>query len=121
MGSYAMNPLYSTARSRRHLVWMLWFALCVPVAQFAAERHVLSHVSLDAGVSQDVRHTIHGDLPCEICALAAAVTAGAPRVEPQSVQLADASHAIPQFAPPSNCQRRCETAYQSRAPPVASR
>ena len=114
-----MHPLSCTAHFRRRLRWLLWFALCLPVAQYAASRHALSHAVEEGRASGDLRHSAHAGLPCETCALAAAVTGAAPGVTPHPLFLADARHAAPRIDCPVTPQASVVTVYQSRAPPVA--
>ena len=60
-----MRAFRSHAVSRRHLVWLLWLALLLPIAQAAAAWHVLSHADLQAAGDADGKHALrhsHCDL-----------------------------------------------------------
>lgn len=113
-----MTPRSLRAYARRHLPWLLWLALLMPVAQVAAAWHVLSHERVDAGGDTGgpkALHTSH----CDLCLIAAAVTGGALPGRSPSLPHAATPHAIPHaqardswLAPPAQ-------AYESRAPPIA--
>ena len=105
----------SRAVLQRHLVWLLWLALLLPVAQVAATWHTLSHAGVDKGDAQD--KPAHHQTQCELCLTAAAVTGNAPPDERPPLPHPAVRHAAPQaassgvwFAPPTR-------AYRSRAPP----
>lgn len=60
--------------ARRHLRWLLCFALLLPVAQWASAAHVLAHAA-DAGRRsgpEPAHHLQH----CPVCPIAAVVAAG---------------------------------------------
>ena len=104
--------------ARRHLPWLLWLALLMPVAQVAAAWHVLSHERIDTGGEADGSKALHSS-HCDLCLAAAAVTGGAlpgrsPSLPPAAAPHA-ASHADARggwLAPPARI-------YESRAPPIA--
>ena len=54
MHGFAMHAHRSRAVPRRHLVWLLWLALLLPVAQAAASWHALSHALPDAGSADEL-------------------------------------------------------------------
>ena len=61
--------------ARRHLGWLLWFALLLPVAQWASVAHAFTHAATDAGsrsAPEPGTHLQH----CPVCPVAAAVAAG---------------------------------------------
>ena len=100
---------------RRHLRWLLCFALLLPAAQVAGAVHLLSHLAKaeQGRGSQDT-----ADLPqCQLCPLAAAVgTGGAPSTPPvlrlDLLPRATVAQAVPGRAP--SAPRR---AFDSRGPP----
>ena len=60
--------------ARRHLRWLLCFALLLPVAQWASAAHALTHAT-DAGRRsgpEPASHLQH----CPVCPIAAAVASG---------------------------------------------
>lgn len=66
--------------ARRHLRWLLCFALLLPVAQWASAVHALTHLA-DAGRKsgpEPASHLQH----CPVCPLAAAVATGGPASTP---------------------------------------
>ena len=74
--------------ARRHMRWLLCFALLLPAAQLAGAVHAFSH--LNASKQQQRDDGAPGDLHCAICAVAAAVGAGGLPSTP-ALLLADAS------------------------------
>ena len=60
--------------ARRHLRWLLCFALLLPVAQWASLAHAFTHVA-DAG-NRRAPDTGLQDHACPVCPIAAAVAAG---------------------------------------------
>lgn len=60
--------------ARRHLRWLLCFALLLPAAQLAGVVHAFSH--LNASTQQQRNDGAPVDLHCPICTVAAAVGAG---------------------------------------------
>ena len=120
MVAFAMHAHLSVSASRRHLVWMLWLALLLPVAQFAATRHALSHGLEQASVQPGKQAAVHAGAACDMCLLAAAVGGGAPL---ETVHVA--ALAPPRIAPRSVFDAVATLApqrpYQSRAPPLTTR
>lgn len=106
------------AYARRHLPWLLWLALLMPVAQVAAAWHVLSHERVDGGDDADGPKALHVS-HCDLCVVAAAVTGGALPGRAPSLPPA----ATPQAAPPAEVRGGWlappTQAYESRAPPIA--
>ena len=99
---------------RRHLRWLLCFALLLPVAQVAGAVHLLSHLApIEQGRTQD-----GADLPqCQICPLAAAVGLGGAVSTPPTLHLdvlpaVRLVQAVPGRAP--SAPRR---PFDSRGPP----
>jgi hypothetical protein len=106
--------------SQRHLAWLLWLLLLLPVAQVTASWHALSHAETDAGDVGDSRYSLHLT-HCDLCLTAAAIAGGTPLGEPPSLSPGAIRFERPRttrfsfwVAPPAS-------AYLSRAPPVASR
>jgi hypothetical protein len=59
--------------ARRHLRWLLCFALLLPAAQLAGAVHAFSHLNAS---TQQRDPGAPADVHCSICAVAAAVGAG---------------------------------------------
>lgn len=104
--------------SLRRLAWLLALVLLLPLAQAAANCHLLSHIRADPSnqsVGDQAIHVYH----CELCLTAVALTGGAPPV--QSITLAPVVNQaetprsqarVVRFVPPQRL-------YESRAPPFA--
>ena len=105
--------------SRRRFVWLLWLALLLPIAQFAATWHTLSHTGPDSSGGADGRHALH-PTHCDLCLIAAAVDGGAPLAEPPSLTHPTTRHELPQTAFGGGWVASPAQAYRSRAPPLAS-
>lgn len=119
MRPHAMKPLRSATASRRRLVWLLWLALLLPMAQLTANWHSVSHVEPDTANSADEQRT----LPlghCGLCLTAAAISGGALPSEPPAMPpLLAARHDVPQAALDGVRLAFSSPAYLSRAPPDA--
>ena len=115
-----MRALQLLSPRRRHLSWLLWLVLLVPLAQSAAAWHGYSHWVPQASADEGGAQLAHG-LQCDLCLSAAAVGGGAlPGAKP-GLLVRDAVHESPRttaagiwLAPPT-------PAYLSRAPPTAPR
>jgi hypothetical protein len=120
MGLAAMHPNRFRTVPQRHLVWLLWLVLLLPVAQVTASWHAMSHVAIEAGGASDPQHAPHQN-HCELCLTAAAVDGGVPLVASSSLALEAIRHALPRVALVALWVASPAQAYLSRAPPVASR
>ncbi|HEX5685915.1 MAG TPA: hypothetical protein VFY73_17965 [Ideonella sp.] len=105
--------------SRRHLAWLLWLALLLPLAQTAANWHALSHAAASAigGETDSDSKALHAT-SCALCLSAAVVGSGALPSAPASLLLPTGSHAAPQAADHGASRAADWPAYQSRAPPT---
>ncbi len=113
-----MRRLQCTLFSQRHLVWLLWLVLLLPIAQTAATWHVLSHVTSDRVDQSDGPQAIHHG-HCDLCLSAAALIGGAPLVAAPPLPLAKVPHA-PAFADVRGIVWPAPSrAYDSRAPPFS--
>lgn len=112
-----MLTLQSKLLSRRHLVWLLWLVLLLPVAQVAASWHVLSHVNSQPVPENDNRQAIH-HAQCDLCLGAAALVSGAPLASASAVPATQALHEAVLPTAPIVQWRLATSAYLSRAPPV---
>ncbi len=102
---------------RRHLRWLLCFALLLPLAQVAGAVHVLSHLATaeQGRGSQDT-----ADLPqCQICPLAAAVGTGGAPSTPLVLRL-DVPHPTAPLAQvvPGRAPSAPRRPFDSRGPPL---
>ncbi len=117
---YHRSPMNATAHpllSRRHLGWLLWLVLLLPIAQTAASWHVLSHASVQK--TEDASQQALDQDRCELCASAAALLGGAPLGStdpwPTNRALTQTLRFDPRAAPMLAPVR----AYDSRAPPLS--
>ena len=111
-----MQAAHSKPFMQRHMAWLLWLALLLPLAQTAANWHVLSHANPGQLREPDEQQTLH-QAKCELCLSAAALLSGA-----ALVATADPPHA-PALAQQVAADMRgvastpAVRAYESRAPP----
>ena len=102
----------------RRLAWLLMLVLLLPLAQTAANWHLLSHVRAEQSAPPDGDHAIHVD-HCDLCLTAAALTGGALPVQ----SIASAPIVLAAEAPGIQSSAvwfaRPERPYESRAPPFA--
>ena len=119
IGAFAMRSSRSRTVSQRRLVWLLWLALLLPLAQAAAVWHVLSHTGPAANGEADGKRALH-PTHCDLCLTAAAVSGGALRAEPLSLPSPSARHEVPQAVSGNVGPALLSRAYRSRAPPFAA-
>ncbi|MEJ8848939.1 hypothetical protein [Variovorax rhizosphaerae] len=109
------------SRPPRHLAWLLWLVLLLPVAQVAATSHLLSHAGEAITAAVDHKAANHA-LHCDLCVTAGAIAGGA--------LAADLPTLAPPPAAPSEAPRLAfdnlrdnipTLAYQGRAPPASLR
>jgi len=113
-------PAAPSFRSRppRHLAWLLWLVLLLPVAQVAATSHLLSHMGEAVASTVDQKAANHA-LHCDLCVTAGAIAGGALVAAPPSLALPPAPPSeAPQPAFGNLCENILALAYQGRAPPV---
>ncbi len=105
--------------ARRHLAWLLWLAMLLPLAQAAANWHALSHAATLAtgGETDSDSKALHAS-SCALCLSAAVVSSGALTSAPAGLLLLAGGHAAPQVAVHGVHHTVDWPAYQSRAPPV---
>lgn len=108
-----------TPASSRHLVWLLWLAMLLPLAQAAANWHAMSHAAATATGSEPDSDSkaLHAS-SCALCLSAAVVSSGALPSEPPGLVLLASSLAAPQAAVQGVHHATDWPAYRSRAPPV---
>ena len=104
--------------SLRRLALLLALVLLLPLAQAAANWHLLSHVQAEQSEQSDRNHAIHID-HCDLCLTTVALTGGALTVQ---------SFALAPVVEPAEAPRpqsspvwfvRLQRVYESRAPPFA--
>ena len=112
----AMFALRSRLLGPRHLAWLLWLALLLPLAQGVAAAHAVSHADFTGERDGKALHISH----CDLCLTAAAVTGGALPSQPPALLVDPAPHAMPLAQPVGVMSSAPAWAYRSRAPPFAS-
>jgi hypothetical protein len=111
-----MHPTQHTLFSRRHLVWLLWLVLLLPMAQTAATWHVLSHVNSEQREDTDGQKAIHQG-HCDLCLSAAALVGGAPVASSPALPAVKVMHELTVADVRSISLSTAPRAYDSRAPP----
>jgi hypothetical protein len=116
---YHRSAMHTTRRhtfTHRHLVWLLWLVLLLPMAQTAATWHVLSHLPSNQADENDGKQAIHQDR-CALCLSAAALIGGAPLVSAPHLPPARAFHEAALVELHGILLTAVRRAYDSRAPP----
>lgn len=113
-----MRAPHSRPVRQRHLVWLLWAALLLPIAQTATAWHALSVARVDGGDAHGKQWLHHTH--CDFCLTAAALSSGALAGEQPASPLPTGRHEAPQAASSGDWFAFPTCAYRSRAPPFAS-
>ncbi len=117
--SYHCAPMHSAGRNtfaQRHLAWLLWLVLLLPLAQTAASWHLLSHLPAGQPAQGEDPQAIHAD-DCSLCNSAAALIGGVPLATTPAVPQATARFDAPPAPLHSLFPTPAALAYDSRAPP----
>jgi hypothetical protein len=120
MAPLAMRAPRPSTPLQLGLSWLVWLAMLLPTAQFAAATHAYSHLVLPAGSAGQDRQVPH-QTHCDLCLTAASVSGGVLPGVPASLPAATARHALPQAPLISLWQAAGALAYRSRAPPPVPR
>jgi len=116
-----MTTFRTRNRPPRHLVWLMWFALLLPIAQAAATWHTVSHTAQAVAESGDLHDKQAPDAAhCDLCLTAAAIHGGALPSAPVLFALSSAPHEAPPVAFAGVWPGSPTRIYQSRAPPTPS-
>ena len=102
--------------THRHLVWLLWLVLLLPIAQTAATWHVLSHVH-SAQAEEDSRRQATPLDHCDLCLSAAALIGGAPLASSSALPQASVHTVTRPVELRGIVLTAPSRAYDSRAPP----
>ena len=111
-----MQTLRRNMLSQRHLAWLLWLALLLPLAQSAATWHLLSHVRADQADADGGKPAIHLS-QCDLCLSAAALAGGAPLLSTPRLPPPGVLHEAPVVDSRGIVWLATTPAYHSRAPP----
>jgi hypothetical protein len=100
----------------RRCAWLLAWALCLPVAQWATATHALLHLQPAGAVNDDKPAQL--PVNCDICVVGAAIGGAAPLPTPPALAPILLPHA--QAMAPALPQHflAFARAYRSRAPPL---
>lgn len=112
-----MQSLQFQRFSRRHLPWLLWLVLLLPLAQTAATWHMLSHAQPDPLEDGSGGKAIHL-ANCDLCLSAAALIGGAPLTQSPVAPALIERHEAPLAALRDGLSTPTPLAYNSRAPPL---
>jgi hypothetical protein len=113
-----MHPFRTHRLPRTRLAWLVWLALLLPVAQYAAALHGLSHaVQQSQGDDKQAPHYPH----CELCVTAAEVAAGALPSLPPTLQVPASHHAPLHTLAHRAARSHAPLPYFSRGPPLTPR
>jgi len=110
-------PLFNLI-SKGRLAWLLGLVLLMPLAQTAANWHLVSHAQAQATQRSDDPSAGFADY-CDLCQTALATSAGLLPTLVDVVRVTAAPIPIPQFAAVIARLQRVWPPYASRAPPFA--
>ena len=96
--------------------WMLAWALCLPLAQWAGSVHALQH--LRPVVAEDREQPAQLPQACDLCLAAAAIGGGAPLPSPSALAPVVLPQQLPAAAPVARYAAPPPRYYASRAPPL---
>jgi len=116
-----MQALRPTLSSHRRFVWLLWLVLLLPLAQTAANLHLLSHATSEldgASGGADGKLAIN-PAHCDLCLMAAALIGSAPPVPSAVLAPSTAPHTPPVSWFANVWLAPALPVYQSRAPPFS--
>ncbi len=113
------TQVYNTVK-RRHLGWLLCVVLLLPLAQLAANWHLLSHVKAVTVAVDGDPQGLHDD-HCDLCFTAEALVGGAPLAAAIQQPPVVAPRLTPVARLPEILLSALILAYNSRAPPVSQR
>lgn len=102
------------------LAWLLWLAALLPLAQTAALAHAASHDLAAPAAGEHDKALAHG-AHCDLCLAAAALGSGAPGPTPWLALATAPSLPQPKGMDAAAPAAPAAWAWQSRAPPAASR
>ncbi len=111
-----MHALRSPSIFRRHVAWLVWLALLLPLAQATAAWHVVSHAGDGAAGEAGDQQPLHA-AHCDLCLTAAALGGAAPPSHLPAVAPSTAVHQGPYADAGSVWVAAPLRAYLSRAPP----
>jgi hypothetical protein len=110
-----MAPPFRRLLRSRWSAWLIAWALCLPVAQWATAAHGLLHARALAGEEREAPAKL--PVACDLCVVAATIAAAAPGQAPPALHTLASVRAQP--APPRIAAPSLPflASYRSRAPP----
>ncbi len=112
-----MHTAHRNTFAQRHLVWLLWLVLLLPLAQTAASWHLVSHLPTNQLTQNADPKALQQD-DCSLCTSAAALIGGAPLASAPALAHTLGQHAAPIAASTGIATTPAAIAYDSRAPPL---
>ena len=113
-----MHTVRRNTFAQRHLVWLLWLVLLLPLAQTAASWHLASHLPTKQLTSNEEPQAIHlGD--CSLCTSSAALIGGALLATAPALTQALVHFELPIAVLTGVATTPTAIAYESRAPPFS--
>jgi hypothetical protein len=113
-----MRTLSIFRPSQHRLVWLLWLVLLLPLAQTAANWHILSHAQTSPSDESQNQRAITLDY-CGQCLSAAVLTGGSPPSTVSHLSQFSGTHEFPMPDLLGIESTRVVRAYDSRAPPFS--
>ena len=104
------------ALGARGRVWLLAWALCLPLAQWASAAHALLHLQ-SAATSEERDTPAQAPASCDLCAAAASLGSAAPLPALTLPAPASLRHTQPVVAAEAPARAAAFTPFRSRAPP----
>jgi ABC-type sulfate transport system permease component len=102
--------------AQRHLVWLLWLVLLLPLAQTVASWHLVSHLPTTRLTQSEDPHAIN-PTDCTLCTSAAALIGGALLATAPAQTQTIGRFEAPIAVPIGVATTPTTIAYESRAPP----
>jgi hypothetical protein len=102
--------------AQRHMTWLLWLVLLLPLAQAVGSWHLVSHLPTNQSNPGDDPQAIHPD-DCSLCTSAATLIGGAPLALAPTLPQTLAHFKAPSAARIDTFATPVALAYNSRAPP----
>lgn len=112
-----MRPSLFNMISKGRLAWLLGLVLLMPLAQTAANWHLITHTYAQAAHRSDDGSTGIEDY-CDLCQIAAATSTGLLPTQYAATPTVAAPIAVPRLAAVSALLAPAWPSYASRAPPA---
>ena len=114
--SPAMHTAQHKTFAQRHMQWLLWLVLLLPLAQTLGSWHLVAHLPTQQSTQREDPQALHPD-DCSLCTSAAALIGGAPLATPPKLPQTLALFKAPPATRIGIFTAPTAIAYESRAPP----